>query len=70
MKAKFYKVSFEQFAAYGDEEIYKNIALPRRATAHSAGYDFLPPTTLCCKRGKRRRSPREYGRTCRRTGVC
>lgn len=52
MKAKFYKVSFEQFAAYGDEEIYRNIALPRRATAHSAGYDFFAPDDIVLQAGE------------------
>ena len=52
MKAKFYKVSAEQFAAYGDEEIYRNIALPRRATAHSAGYDFFAPDDIVLQAGE------------------
>lgn len=51
--AKFHKVSFEQFSgdwtdAFGgvsaDEAraVYDGIRLPARATAGSAGYDFLP----------------------------
>jgi dUTP pyrophosphatase len=52
---KFEKVSFDIFAedlrksisaAYSDEEIkaiYESIALPRRATEKSAGYDFSAP---------------------------
>lgn len=52
---EFEKVSFEQFCdgvrknpygAYSDEElrvIYESIALPTRATAGSAGYDFKAP---------------------------
>lgn len=45
-KAKFEKVTFGQFAPYGDEQTYGEIKLPRRATAKSAGYDFFAPTEL------------------------
>lgn len=45
-KAKFEKVSFEQFQPYGDETTHQNIKLPRRATAQSAGYDFFAPADL------------------------
>lgn len=50
--AKFYKVSFEQFASAwkdtftecGDlKAIYDAIQLPKRATQGSAGYDFYSP---------------------------
>lgn len=52
--ARFEKVSLEQFRegwtdTFGPadegviEEIYRNIKLPRRATAGSAGYDFFAP---------------------------
>jgi len=48
--AKFEKVSFEQFKNslkdYSEEEakkIYEAIALPKRATKGSAGYDFYAP---------------------------
>lgn len=41
--AKFEKVSFGQFSAYGDQDIYNAISLPKRATAKSAGYDFFAP---------------------------
>ena len=37
--AKFYKVSKEQFG----RDCYENIMLPTRATAGSAGYDFIAP---------------------------
>lgn len=46
-KAKFQKVSLQQFLPYGDKSVYDEIKLPRRATAHSAGYDFFAPTDLC-----------------------
>ena len=48
--AKFEKVSFEQFKKdWADtfyvtdsiEKIYEDIKLPKRATAGSAGYDFM-----------------------------
>lgn len=45
-KAKFEKVSYQQYSAYGDKQTYDNIALPRRATAKSAGYDFYAPYEL------------------------
>jgi dUTP pyrophosphatase len=55
--AKFEKVSYEIFradllksaATYEESEIravYETITLPRRATAHSAGYDFVSPFTV------------------------
>lgn len=44
--AKFCKVSFEQFADFGDQNTYNDIILPRRATAKSAGYDFFTPSAI------------------------
>lgn len=57
--AKFEKVSFEQFEkdwkdAFGEKnfttdeilDIYNNIKLPKRATKHSAGYDFFVPANI------------------------
>lgn len=55
--AKFEKVSFEQFKSdwedtFGDcyeakiRMIYDGIKLPKRATAHSAGYDFFAPIEI------------------------
>ena len=44
--AVFEKVSRERYLAdlgAGGEESYGAIRLPRRATAHSAGYDFFAP---------------------------
>ena len=48
--AKFEKVSLERFCegwldAFGTDgaELYEDIALPRRATSGSAGYDFFTP---------------------------
>ena len=49
-KAKFYKVSFNQFIAGLDarqkeesQTIYDELKLPKRATKGSAGYDFFAP---------------------------
>ena len=45
--AKFYKVSSSQFNRDG----YENIVLPRRATAGSAGYDFIAPYDFTLESG-------------------
>lgn len=60
--AKFHKVSPGQFQAAwmdtfgGSEtdaaEIYDKIALPKRATAGSAGYDFFAPADVVIEPGK------------------
>ncbi len=56
--AKFYKVSFEQFETDWKDTfsecddiktIYDSIALPKRATKGSAGYDFYSPLTFTLK---------------------
>lgn len=55
--AQFYKVSFDQFKegyidAFGGceeqkiQKVYKNLKLPKRATAGSAGYDFYAPVDI------------------------
>ena len=44
--AKFEKVNFATFNAYGSRETYEKIRLPKRATTKSAGYDFFAPTRL------------------------
>lgn len=47
--ARFEKISLKQYIAdVGDTgaESYGNIALPKRATAYSAGYDFYAPTDV------------------------
>lgn len=60
-KAKFYKVSFEQFKEgmsdfnLNEEEIkkiYENLSLPKRATIGSAGYDFYTPVDITLKPGE------------------
>lgn len=60
-KAKFYKVSFEQFKqGMSDfnltdkecEQIYNEIPLPKRATIGSAGYDFYTPVDITLKPGE------------------
>lgn len=61
--AKFEKVSFEQFKTdwlkvfpnavdWLIESIYKNIKLPMRSTAGSAGYDFYLPNEIDLIEGK------------------
>ena len=42
--AQFYKVSENEFLKVGDIIDYNDIALPKRATAGSAGYDFFAPS--------------------------
>lgn len=45
--AEFYKVSEKEFlSAGGTPELLNGIALPRRATKGSAGYDFFAPETF------------------------
>lgn len=62
-KAKFYKVSYEQFEeSYLDynssatqeeiQSIYQQLKLPKRATKGSAGYDFYTPTHIHLKPGE------------------
>ncbi len=46
--AKFLKVSEEQFGREG----YENIAIPKRATSGSAGYDFYAPYDFELKPGE------------------
>ena len=46
--AKFMKVSEDQF----NREGYENIILPRRATAGSAGYDFIAPYDFVLESGE------------------
>ena len=51
IKAKFEKVSFEQYAKDFElegnvQEIYDAIKLPKRATKYPAGYDFYAPITI------------------------
>lgn len=62
--AKFHKVSFEQFRegfmdSFGPieeekiKEAYDGVQLPKRATAGSAGYDFIHRYPSCCIRERR-----------------
>lgn len=41
--AKFEKVSLDEYLKSGEKENYDQIALPKRATSGSAGYDFFAP---------------------------
>ena len=45
--AQFFKVSKGEFIKSGlSESVYESIALPKRATAGSAGYDFFAPEEI------------------------
>jgi dUTP pyrophosphatase len=45
--AQFFKVSKSEFIKSGlSESVYEDIALPKRATAGSAGYDFFAPIEI------------------------
>jgi len=63
--AKFEKVSKSQFLAGckrpDAEEIYEKIALPKRATKGSAGYDFFAPFDIDLGAGETAKIP---------TGIC
>lgn len=52
--AKFEKVSYEQFVKdcvqhENIEDVYDNLQIPKRATKHSAGYDFFLPYEVTFK---------------------
>ena len=51
-KAKFEKVSLQQFLQHGEKQTYDEIKLPKRATVKSAGYDFFAPTEICLGAGE------------------
>lgn len=59
--AKFEKVSFEQFAqgypGADAESVYAALALPKRATSGSAGYDFFAPFDIELKAGETAKIP-------------
>lgn len=44
--AQFFKVSESEYLKSGSKEEYEKIALPARATAGSAGYDFFAPKSF------------------------
>lgn len=50
--AQFKKVSYTQFAEYGDKQTYMDIKLPKRATKLSAGYDFFAPSDMVLDAGQ------------------
>ena len=63
--ARFEKVSYEEFKKAFEknityrhfkpeeiQEIYEKIALPKRATTGSAGYDFFSPLGICINTGE------------------
>lgn len=59
--AKFEKVSFEQFSqgctGADARSVYETIALPKRATSGSAGYDFFAPFDIELKAGQTAKIP-------------
>ena len=68
LTAKFEKVSYNQFKeGYMDlypeasnaliQEVYESIALPKRATKGSAGYDFFTPVEIHLKPGETMKIP-------------
>ena len=50
--AKFEKVSLTEYKKSSAEETYKDIILPKRATAGSAGYDFFAPFSFTLNSGE------------------
>lgn len=52
IRARFEKVSYQQYIEHGDKQTYDDIKLPKRATRHSAGYDFYAPTDIVFEAGQ------------------
>lgn len=50
--AQFFKVSKSEYLKSGDEKAYESIALPKRATSGSAGYDFFSPIDFSLNSGE------------------
>ena len=50
--ATFEKVSLNEYIKSSAEETYKDIILPKRATAGSAGYDFFAPFSFTLNSGE------------------
>ena len=48
----FEKVSIDEFSKYYDKSLYEEYLLPRRMTAHSAGYDFFAIEGFTIKPGE------------------
>ena len=55
MGRHFEKISFEQFKkdVSDDKKLYEEYMLPRRATKHSAGYDFFSLFDFTLKKGEK-----------------
>lgn len=52
IQARFEKVSYNVYAEHGDKQTFDDIKLPKRATRHSAGYDFFAPTNIIWEAGQ------------------
>lgn len=66
MERKFEKISFSQFKKdiANDEKLYQEIMLPKRATMHSAGYDFFAIKDYTIKPGEIVKIPTCYKAKC------
>ena len=53
----FEKVSIDEFSKYYDKSLYEEYLLPRRMTAHSAGYDFFAIEGFTIKPGEIKKIP-------------
>ncbi len=56
----FEKVSIDEFSKYYDKSLYEEYLLPRRMTAHSAGYDFFAIEGFTIKPGEIKKIPTGY----------
>ena len=60
---RFEKISLEEFSKYYDESLYEEYDLPKRMTAHSAGYDFFAIEGFTIKPGEIKKIPTGYKAT-------
>ncbi len=60
---KFEKVSIDEFSKYYDKKLYEEYDLPKRMTAHSAGYDFFAIEGFTIKPGEIKKIPTGYKST-------
>ena len=60
---RFEKISLEEFSKYYDKKLYEEYDLPKRMTAHSAGYDFFAIEGFTIKPGEIKKIPTGYKAT-------